>query len=116
MGAEWTLKFLGGHGPSSSDAYGIIAHMLSTPHLLCGFGPDGLWNYLVTYQGGYESIEDYIEKTGMANNETWGTDFEMTVFAHLLNSYHCLFLQFMTILGSMFYTWHWQEVTRKCYL
>ena len=64
----------------------IIAHMLRMPHLLCGIGPDGLRNYLVTYQGGYTSVEDYIEKTRMAVNGTWGTDFEMTVFAHLLNT------------------------------
>jgi len=29
---------------------------------------------------------DYIEKMQMAVNGTWGTDFEMTVFAQLLNT------------------------------
>ena len=47
----------------------------------------GLQNYLVTYQGGYATVEEeYINKTHMAINATWGTDFEMTVLAHLLNT------------------------------
>ena len=31
-------------------------------------------------------MEDYLERTGMAHSGTWGTDFEMAVLAHLLQT------------------------------
>ena len=64
----------------------IIAHMLSIPDLVSGIGPDGRRNYLVTYDEGYSSIEDYLVKSRMADNGTWGGDFELCVLAHLLNT------------------------------
>ena len=64
----------------------IVAHMLSIPHLLSGLGPDGRRNYLVTYDGGYRSVEDYLERSRMPENGTWGGDFELCILAHFLNT------------------------------
>ena len=43
----------------------IVAHMLSIPHLVCGIGPDGNRNYLVTHDAGYRSVEDYLDRSHM---------------------------------------------------
>ena len=65
----------------------IIAHMLSLPPgSLTGYGSDGHLNYLQQYNGGYDSVEDYLETTNMATGGTWGTDFEMTLLAHILGT------------------------------
>ena len=61
----------------------IVAHMLSIPNLMCGLGSDGHRNYLYGY---YDSVEAYLARTKMADNRTWGTDTEMCVLAHLLNT------------------------------
>ena len=61
----------------------IVAHMLSIPHLLCGLGSDGHRNYFYGY---HDSIEAYLARTNMAADGTWGTDTEMCVLAHLLNT------------------------------
>jgi len=54
------------------------------PSLVSGIGPDGNRNYLVTYDDGYSSVEDYLVKSRMAENGVWGGDFEMCILAHLL--------------------------------
>jgi len=64
----------------------ITTHMLTIPHLLNGLGADGRENYLEHYNGGYASVEDYLEQTQMAINGTWGTDFEMCLLSHLLHT------------------------------
>ena len=61
----------------------IVAHMLSIPHLLCGLGSDGHRNYLYGY---YDNVESYLSLTNMAINGTWGTDTEMCVLSHVLNT------------------------------
>ena len=60
--------------------------MLNVPELLTGIGADGHNNYLTYYHGGYRSIENYLARTDMAVSGTWGTDFEMTLLAHLLDT------------------------------
>ena len=57
--------------------------MVRIYNLLCGLGSDGHRNYLY---GTYASVESYLVSTNMAVNGTWGTDTEMCVLAHLLNS------------------------------
>ena len=70
-----------------SDVRGaIVAHMQAIPHLVSGIGPDGNRNYLVTYNSGYRSVDDYLVRSRMAENGVWGTDFELCVLAHLLNT------------------------------
>ena len=64
----------------------IIAHMFNIPELLTGHGADGHRNYLTYYHGGYHSVEDYLTRTCMATEGTWGTDFEMCLLAHLLDT------------------------------
>ena len=50
-----------------------MAHMFNISHQ----------NYLY---GRYDNVESYLTRTGMAVDGTWGTDTEMCVLAHLLNS------------------------------
>ena len=38
---------------------------------------DGSRNYLVTYNHGYHSVDDYLARSDMAENGVWGRDFEM---------------------------------------
>ena len=64
----------------------IVAHMRNIPELVSGIGPDGNRNYLVTYDDGYSSVEDYLARSHMAENGRWGGDFEITVLAHLLDT------------------------------
>ena len=64
----------------------IVSHMRTIPHLLNGLGADGHPNYLDVYNGGYESVEAYLAQTRMAVNGVWGTDFEMSILAHKLNT------------------------------
>ena len=64
----------------------IIAHMFNIPELLTGRGADEHRNYLTYYHGGYHSVEDYLTRTSMAEEGTWGTDFEMCLLAHMLNT------------------------------
>ena len=61
-----------------------MLHYLSD--LVSEIGPDGNRNYSVTYDDGYSSVEDYLARTHMADNTTWGGDFEMCVLAHLLDT------------------------------
>ena len=63
----------------------IIAHMLRIPELLTGRGVDGHNNYLSYYHGGYHSVENYLVRTNMADDGTWGTDLEMSLLAHMLD-------------------------------
>ena len=53
----------------------IVAHMRSIADLVSGIGPDGNRNYLVTYDDGYSSVEDYLGRTHMAENTRWGGRF-----------------------------------------
>ena len=64
----------------------IVAHMRTIPHLVSGIGPDGNRNYLVTYDDGYSSVEDYLSRSHIADNGVWGGDFEMCIVAHLLDT------------------------------
>ena len=59
------------------------AHMFANRELLTGYGADGHQNY---YHGGYSSVENYLARIGMAVSGTRGTDFEMTLLAHLLDT------------------------------
>ena len=64
----------------------IMAHLTTIPHLVTGLGVDEHQNYLTYYNGGYSSVEDYLMRTDMASSGTWGTDFEMTLPAHMLDT------------------------------
>ena len=64
----------------------IVAHMRSIADLVSGFGPDGNRNYLVTYDHGYSSVEEYFARSHMAEHSRWGRDFEMCILAHLLDT------------------------------
>ena len=93
------LKRIGGYGncPYRSFSYiitgseaqhfelrnAIVAHMLNIPHLLCGIGSDGHRNYLYDI---HENVERYLARSNMAVDGTRGTDTEMCVLAHLLNT------------------------------
>ena len=61
----------------------IVAHMRIIPFLVSGIGPDGNRNYLVTYNDGYHSVDDYLARSDMAENGIWGGDFEI---AHMLDA------------------------------
>ena len=50
----------------------IVAHMRSIADLASGIGPDGNRNYSVTYDDGYNSVEDYLGRTHMTENTRWG--------------------------------------------
>ena len=76
----------------------IVAHMRTIPFLVSGTGPDGNRNYLVTHDGGYHSVDDYLARSDMAENGVWGGDFEMCILAHMLD----------TLIYS------YQESTTKC--
>ena len=60
--------------------------MRTIPHLVSGVGPDGNRNYLVTYNDGYHSVDDYLARSNMAENGEWGGDFEMSILAHMLDA------------------------------
>ena len=60
--------------------------MFNIPELLTGHGADRHRNYLTHYHGGYHSVEDYLTRTCMATEGTWGTDFEMCLLAHMLDT------------------------------
>ena len=60
--------------------------MSTIPFLVSGTGPDGNRNYLVTYDGGYHSVDDYLARSDMAEYGVWGGDFEMCVLAHMLDT------------------------------
>ena len=60
--------------------------MRTVPFLVSGTGPDGNRNYLVTYDGGYHSVDDYLARSDMAEYGVWGGDFEMCVLAHMLDT------------------------------
>ena len=64
----------------------IMAHLTTIPHLVTGLGVDGHQNYLTYYNGGYSSVENYLTRTDMAMSGTWGTDFEMTLLVHMLDT------------------------------
>ena len=64
----------------------IVGHMRSIPFLVSGTGPDGNRNYLVTYDHGYHSVDDYLARSDMAENGVWGGDFEMCILAHVLDA------------------------------
>ena len=60
--------------------------MRTIPFLVSGTGPDGNRNYLVTYDHGYHSVDDYLARSDMAENGVWGGDFEMCILAHMLDA------------------------------
>ena len=68
----------------------IVAHMRSIPYLVSGTGPDGNRNYLVTYDHGYHSVDDYLARSDMAVNGVWGGDFLRCAFLHI-----CWMLQYI---------------------
>ena len=63
----------------------IMAYLITIPHLVTALGIDGHQN-LTYFNGGYSNIDDYLTCTDMACNGTWGTDFEMTLLAHMLDT------------------------------
>jgi len=60
--------------------------MQSIPHLVCGIGPEGNCNYLVTYNDGHSSVDDYLTRSCMAQDGTWVGDFKICILAHLHNT------------------------------
>ena len=60
-------------------------HCRTIPFLVSGTGPDGNKNYLITYDGGYHSVDDYLARSDMAENGVWGGDFEMYILAYMLD-------------------------------
>ena len=66
----------------------VVQHMLCIPHLLIGNGTDGEPNAinLLCHPRIYESVEQYISSTRMDHSGTWGTNVEMLVLAHKLNT------------------------------
>ena len=62
--------------------HAITTHMLSIPELLTDLGADGSESCLEYYNGGYSSVEQYLEQTRMAESGMWGTDFEMSLFIY----------------------------------
>ena len=66
----------------------IVAHniMRTITFLVSGTEPDGNRNYLMTYDGGYHSVDDYLARSDMAENGVWGGDFEMCILAHMLDT------------------------------
>ena len=63
----------------------LLHTCLPIVNFLTGYGANGHQNYLAYYHGGYSSVENYLTRTRMAMSGTWGTDFEMTLLAHLLD-------------------------------
>ena len=59
----------------------IISYMLSIEHLLIGHDSTGHANFLVPLN--INSVQQYIDNTGMARNGTWGTDIEMLIVSHM---------------------------------
>ena len=64
--------------------------MRSIPYLVSGTGPDGNRNYLMTYDHGYHSVDDYLARSDMAVNKVWGGDFLRCAFLHI-----CWMLQYI---------------------
>ena len=64
----------------------IVAHMGSISFLVSRTEPDGNRNYLVTYNHGYHSVDNYLARSDMVENEVWGGDFEMCILVHMLDS------------------------------
>ena len=65
--------------------YEVPLQLTCCQYLSC-IGANGHQNYLESYNGGYTTVDSYLEQTGMANNGTWGTDFEIGILAHLLQT------------------------------
>ena len=61
----------------------ITSYMLSIENLLVGYDSTGHANYLVPFN--VNSVQQYLDNTGMAINHTWGTDLEMISFCHMFN-------------------------------
>ena len=81
-----TLRNSGSEAQHGELRRAIVAHMRSVPFLVSGTGPDGNRNYLVTYDHGYHSVDDYLARSDMAKNGIRGEDFEMCVLAHMLDA------------------------------
>ena len=64
----------------------IVAHMRTILFVVSGTGPDGNRNYLVTYDDGYHSVDDYLARSDMTENGVWGGDFEMCILAYMLDA------------------------------
>ena len=62
---------------------GITSYILSTENLLVGYDSTGHANYLVPFN--VNSVQEYIDNSGMAISRTWGTDLEMISFCHMFN-------------------------------
>ena len=62
----------------------IVSYMFSIEHLLVGHDSEGHANYLEPLN--CTSVQQYINESGMSRNGTWGTEFEMMVFSHMLNT------------------------------
>ena len=59
----------------------ILNHMVEIAHLLYAHHYDLF--------AGYSSVQQYIEKSRMSENATWGSDIEIITLSHLLNT--CIF-------------------------
>ena len=62
---------------------GITSYMLSIENLLVGYDSTGHANYLAPFN--VNSVQEYIDNTGMAISRTWGTDSEMICFYYMFN-------------------------------
>ena len=59
----------------------ILDHMVAIAHLLYAHQYDLF--------AGYSSVQQYIERTKMNQNKTWGSDIEIITLSHLINT--CIF-------------------------
>ena len=59
----------------------ILNHMVEIAHLL--------YAHHYNLFAGYSSVQQYIEKSRMGENATWGSDIEIITLSHLLNT--CIF-------------------------
>ena len=59
----------------------IMSYMLSIQHLLIGHDSTGRANFLVPLN--VNSVQQYIDNTGMSRNGTWSTDIEMLIVSHM---------------------------------
>jgi len=85
----------------------IACHMLSIPHLFVGHGPDGQPNCitLMYHPCHYDSVEDYIQESGMDCDTTWGTSVEMACLAHMFRTpVYCYDASHIIIYGLLIFS------------
>ena len=61
----------------------IVAHMTTIPFLVSATGPDGNRNYLVTYDDGYHSVDDYTWQQVIWLKTEYGVEILIYAFLHI---------------------------------